>query len=156
MVSARPDALNARQRAFADAYEGRGTGISAARAAGYTGNARVLQVTASKLLRHPGIRARITARLGAAPAPKLVKGRGRGTTTERVEILMAMARDKTLTAKERIAAVMAAADLEGERGARRIDPAKPVIPPMHGETEPTSTPRPRLTLVMSDDDAGHE
>jgi hypothetical protein len=170
------DALNARQRAFADAWAGIGTGVAAAREAGYTGDGRALKVTASKLLRHPGVRARIAARLGdgvleqatveapattparrSVPPGGLVKGRGRGTATERVELLMGIARDKKLTPKERIAAVLAAAELEGERGRGRIDPprAAPVLPPMPSDRDDPAPRRahPALALVMNDEDA---
>lgn len=164
----RPEDLNRRQRAFADAYAGPGTGSAAAREAGYTGSSRVLEVTASKLLRHPGVRARIEARLGAeavepAPAPKPVapkglrKGVGRGTATERVEILMRLARDGKLTAKERIAAVLAAAELEGERGRGRLEPLRPVLPPLPADETPPASSRekgpPKLALVTNEEDA---
>jgi phage terminase small subunit len=52
--------LNARQRKFAEIYDG--NGIQSARAAGYTGNDNVLGVTAHDLLRNPRIMAIVKAR----------------------------------------------------------------------------------------------
>lgn len=53
-------ALNHRQRAFVAVYAGNAT--EAARAAGYRGSARVLEVTGSRLLSHAEVRAAIEAR----------------------------------------------------------------------------------------------
>ena len=166
-----PRPLNVRQRVFADAYSGHGTGVAAARAAGYRGDAHTLQVAASKLLRHPGIRARIEERIGAQqleapPAPPgprdeggLVKGRGRGTPTERVEMLMRMARRKgELTESDRIRAhiILSAAELEGERrpSAGRAPGRAAVLPPL-AEPAPPAAPRAAgLRLVTNERDRG--
>jgi hypothetical protein len=155
-------------RAFADAWAGSGTGTAAARAAGYQGTDATVQVRASQLLRHPGVRARIEARLGAAalaapevplpsveaPGPALVKGRGRGTATERVELLMAMARDKKAPVRERVQAIGLAAELEGERKPARARGAgrQPMIPLPTAPAAPSSPPK--LTLVLNPKDAG--
>lgn len=56
--------LNPRQRAFAEQWSGFGTGVASARAAGYTGNPKVLQATSGYLLKQPHVRARIIERLG--------------------------------------------------------------------------------------------
>lgn len=126
-----PRPLTAKARAFADAWGGPGTGADAARAAGYSGAADVLRVRASELLKDSRIRARITERLGPtaleqpeasagrvkAPPPiigALRKGKGRGTQTERIELAMALARDRKIDPKARIAALRLGAELEGE------------------------------------------
>lgn len=170
-----PRSLNGRQRAFADAYAGPGTGVAAARAAGYQGDAHTLQVAASKFLRHPGIRARIEERLGAAqleappePPPKprdeagLVKGKGRGTQTERIEMLMRMARRRgELTESDRIRmnVILAAAELEGERrpGVRRDPRSRTGILPPLPAPDPVQPPKTApLRLVLNERDRALE
>lgn len=125
--------LTAKARAYADGWAGPGTGVGAARAAGYGGSDRSLTVTSSQLLADPRVRARIVKRVGAEqfakwmavpeaplppaippPARPLVKGKGRGTATERIELSMSIGRDKRLEAKERLAGIRLAAELEGE------------------------------------------
>lgn len=163
--------LNKRQRAFADAWNGYGTGVAAARAAGYRGSAKVLQVTAAKLLKHPGVIARIEERLGRPiaellkppasgpeleppPVPTgspLVKGRGRGTATERIEIAMKIARSSKSADRDRLAALRLAAELEQELRPVRSRVAAPAaiaapLPP------PSPARPPRLALVLSDTD----
>jgi hypothetical protein len=190
----REQPLTAKARAFADAYAGKGTGVSAARAAGYTGRPAVLQVTAAKLIAEARVRERIVARVGAetfaswmATAPELppavnldagpklptdplIKGKGRGTPTERIELLMAASR-KLLKSKEPdavkvgIAAVLAAAELEGERGRTRrsgfdrplLSPNTAPAPAPKGDAPPDPPPTPprAIRLVMSSEDRRH-
>lgn len=170
--------LRAQARAFADAWAPGASAtaavIAAARAAGYAGDEAALRTSGLRLLRDERVRARIEARLGrpidellaeakaAAPPPAvaqetpkgLVKGRGRGTATERIEIAMALARSKKVDPKDRLDAVELAAELEGElrrgRGGAAGRPALPV-------PEPAPAPRPagppRLQLVTNDLDA---
>jgi hypothetical protein len=164
--------LNARMRAFADAWQGPGTGADAARAAGYSGTSPALRVRASELLRDPRIRARILERLGphaldapevppadpiAADAPPLVKGKGRGTATERIEISMRIARNPKADPKDRLAAVRLAAELErelprGSAGLRGGTPSPIALPAPPARSGTPGTP-PKLKLVLSDADA---
>lgn len=184
MNSSRP--LNERMRAFADAWNGDGTGAAAARAAGYAGDDATLRPIASKLLRDSRVRARIVERLGpsvlAPPSPPsddeldvdvgddppeatptdepdgLQPGAGRGTATERVVLLMEMARDKSISARERVQALALAAELEGERRVgtvrpRRDRPTAPLLPTVPDPTPPPTDPRQRvLHLVMNPQD----
>lgn len=170
--------LQAKPRAFADAWapgpSRTAAVVAAARAAGYIGDEAALRTSGLRLLRDERVRARIEARFGrpidellaeakvAEPAvaqesPKgLVKGRGRGTATERIEIAMALARSKKVDPKDRLNAVELAAELEGElrrgRGGVVGRPALPVP-----EAPPAPTVRPagprRLTLVTNERDA---
>lgn len=168
--------LQAKPRAFADAWmphaSSTAADVAAARAAGYAGDEASLRTTGARLRRDPRVRARIEARLArpidellaaaraaAGPAvddaPKgLVKGRGRGTATERIEICMAIARSKKNDPKDRLAAVELSAELEGELRRGRGPVGRPVALPV---PEPVSAPRPagppRLSLVTNDADA---
>lgn len=63
----RPAALNARQKRFVELYDGPGTGVEAARGAGYKGDRDDLAATASRLLALPKVRAAIEARGVALP-----------------------------------------------------------------------------------------
>lgn len=163
-MSGRP--LNARMRAFADAWQGTGTGADAARVAGYSGTSPQLRVRASELLRDPRVRARILERLGPhaldapeipaadpqADAPPLVKGKGRGTATERIEIAMRLARNQKADPKDRLAAVRLAAELERElpRGGAALRGGAPPPVAMPVATRPTG--KPKLSLVLSEAD----
>lgn len=160
--------LTGRQRAFADAWDGIGTGKAAAIAAGYTGTAGALEVTASRLLRHAGVRARIAERLGAgavepaeglevspAPSPEVSSG----TPSERVAILMGIARDPSISPKDRTAACVAAARISGEIGPGRYElprAPKQKLPPASREPDPApvgpATARLAPVLVFSDRD----
>lgn len=67
--------LTEKQRRFVEAYRGHGSGLDAARAAGYGGDDASLKVAASRLLSHPDVRAALEEREGdmlvraeAAPA----------------------------------------------------------------------------------------
>ncbi|WP_161607113.1 terminase small subunit [Myxococcus xanthus] len=62
-------ALTAKQRRFAELYDGNGT--EAARQAGYSGSDNVLAQTARGLLRNPHIRALIDAREGKQVGPRI-------------------------------------------------------------------------------------
>jgi phage terminase small subunit len=75
--AARP--LNARQRAFVDAYCGpaQGVGTEAARMAGYTGNDSVLAATAYDLLRVPHVKAAIAAATKADTTTRIAGRRER-------------------------------------------------------------------------------
>lgn len=162
--------LTAKARAFADAYQGPGTGSAAARAAGYSGGDHALRVRASELLKDDRVRQHITKRLGPGaleqptttggvkPPPPVTgvlrKGVGRGTATERIEILMSLARKKRLSPEDRIrvSAVLAAAELEGEvrtagpgRHARTIAPSSDAAA---AEQKP-GVPSRGLRLVLS-------
>lgn len=123
--------LTGKARAFADAYAGPGTGSAAARTAGYSGGDHALRVRASELLRDDRIRQRITGRLGPTaleqptapevgrkPPPPITgplrKGKGRGTATERIELAMAIARNRKNDPKARLMALRLGAELEGE------------------------------------------
>jgi len=68
-------ALTHKQRRFAELYRGKGTGIDAARRAGYGGDKQTLKVTASRLLREPEVLAEMArvqdAAEGTAPASEL-------------------------------------------------------------------------------------
>lgn len=167
----RDRALTPKARAFADAYAGPGTGAGAARAAGYAGSDNTLKVTAAQQIKDPRVIDRIIKRVGAEqwgawfatvperePAPPrppkptgpLVKGKGRGTSTERIELAMGMGRDKKLEPKERLAALRLAAELEGElrsggAGRRVILPptSSPVAPPP-APNEPASPAPPKV------------
>ena len=161
--------LTGRQRAFADAWDGIGTGKAAAIAAGYTGTAGALEVTASRLLRHAGVRARIAERLGSgavepepiepnastSPAPETSSG----TPSERVAILMSIARDPAIAPKDRTAACVAAARISGEIGPGRYElprAPKQKLPPASREPDPApvgpATARLAPVLVFSDRD----
>lgn len=69
-----PDGLSAKQRAFALAYDGPGTGVQAAQTAGYSGTRGDLTGVSSRLLRHEGVRAALAAR--GIPLPPLEGTRG--------------------------------------------------------------------------------
>lgn len=164
--------LNARMRAFADAWNGAGSVLGAMRVAGYAGTERTLYPAATKLLKDERVRARIEARLpGAlaayeagppdAPPPiareqdaGLVEGKGRGTTTERAKIGMSIARSKKTDARDRIAALRYVSELEGElrvarpvrgRGAAVVG-ASPV------PSTPAPAPKRGLHLVTNERD----
>lgn len=160
--------LTRKQRAFCDLYAGPGTGTASARAAGYKGSAGTVQSVASKLLRDARVRARITERLGAqalerstqptagdpeAPKPMgLVKGLGRGTATERIELLMKVARSRKSSPLDKVRALLAAAELEGERPRGVVRARTPVAVPPPVSVEPASTKPARLALVLSPSD----
>jgi phage terminase small subunit len=165
--------LRVQARRFADAWAPAAAvavaDVAAARAAGYAGDEASLRVTGARLRRDPRVRARIEQRLGrsldellaaarasAAPAvepkPGLVKGRGRGTATERIEIAMSIARSRKVDPADRLDAVQLAAELEGELHRAKGRPATlplpmPVAPPTAHRAPP------RLELVVNDADA---
>lgn len=160
-------------RAFADAWQGTGTGRAACRSAGYGGGDRTLDALAPKLLRDERIRARILERLPHAfddlpelvPAaerplePGLVKGRGRGTATERVELAMGIARSRKVEPQHRIAALRLAAELELELRAPRPARGRAPLaapPPASDSSTPTPSSTRGLRLVVSDRDRGLE
>ena len=186
--------LSAKQRAFADAWQGPGSGVAAAQAAGYGGSPHALGAAAARLLRHPGVVARIELKYGRplaelrsapATAPSLelarlaaeaaahddggeqlelaidpappptpigtVKGRGRGTPTERIELAMEISRDPRASRADRLKALELAAKLEGELTSGRL-PRAPVVLPPPTALEPAARPHPKLTLVLSPED----
>lgn len=161
--------LTEKQQAFADAWAGHGSGARAAALAGFGGTRQQLRSVASRLLRHEGVRTRILARLGpkAFDRPEHDGREGRGvmkpdldpaadvgTTTERVELLMEMARDESLEPKDRVAAVKLAALICGEIGPVRYAPPPPAKPRDPSEpTEPIGPSRPLVRLVTSKADA---
>lgn len=176
--------LRQRARAFADAWAPMASSVAAdvaaARAAGYEGDDAALRTQGARLRRDPRVRARIETRLlrpieellaeakaaaaaaapavASPPARGLVKGRGRGTATERIELLMAMGRSKKGSIKERVAAIGMAAELEGElrRGRSGHGPAVAAVAPppvVPARATGTSGGPPRLRLVVNDLDA---
>lgn len=177
----RGDRLSDRQRAFVAAYEGPGTGTRAAIAAGYGSSNVTAQRSAGVCLRNPKVLAALAERARVEGRPELAQ-RGRapskaasvdeapapprggrwakkiGTTSERVAILMEIARDPSTSPKDRIDAIDAAAKILGEVGPRRA--VRIVAPPP--PSAPAPTPAPAIEqpggevsaddLEMADDD----
>lgn len=120
--------LTERQKAFVSAYAGPGTGLAAARAAGYTGADATLRVAASRLLRVPAVMAALEDRLAlpastttpagkAAPAklaaPKPPKDDPRiAGAVEQQRILTSIARSDEESSEVRIKAVVALAKIQ--------------------------------------------
>lgn len=117
--------LTERQKAFVRAYAGPGTGLAAARAAGYSGSDETLKVTASRMLRVPAIASALEDRLalpasaGAstapapAPAAKAPKSDPRiASPIEQQRILTAIARDDDEASETRIKAIVALAKIQ--------------------------------------------
>lgn len=116
--------LTERQKAFVDAYAGPGTGLAAARAAGYAGSDATLKVAASRLLRVPAVMAALEDRVTTSPtapsATPLAKGRTRTPRTdtriagaaEQQRILTSIARDADVGSEVRIKAIVALARIQ--------------------------------------------
>jgi len=118
--------LTERQKAFVSAYAGPGTGLAAARAAGYTGADATLRVAASRLLRVPAVMAALEDRLALpastasttdAPkklaAPKQPKDDPRiAGPVEQQRILTSIARSEEESSEVRIKAVAALAKIQ--------------------------------------------
>jgi hypothetical protein len=158
--------LTAKARAFADAYNGPGSGSAAARAAGYSGGDHALRVRASELLKDARVRQHITKRLGpgaleqpevggagVTPPPPVTgvlrKGVGRGTATERIELAMAIARSKDLDPKARIQALRLGAELEGELRTATTGRQRPIAPADASLRPAPAAPAPGLRLVLN-------
>ena len=133
--------LTERQKAFVDAYAGPGTGLAAARAAGYTGSDATLKVAASRLLRVPAVMAALEDRgttTSSASSPPVAKNRARAPKSdpriagpiEQQRILTSIARDEDAGAEVRIKAVVALARIQTP-SAR---PSLPVAAPATGTT----------------------
>lgn len=153
--------LTERQRRFADAWNGSGTGAEAARAAGYQGAHKSLKVCASRLLRHPAVRARIEERLGPvakveAPSEPELAAPSEWSKAQRLEVLRAIATDPKTAARDRVAAVREAAriagDLDRPHRSRALPPAPaPKVPDVTAPAgrDGGKAPRARIELVLS-------
>jgi phage terminase small subunit len=172
----RGERLSDKQRAFVAAYEGPGTGTRAAIAAGYGSSEVTANRAAQDALRNPKVLAALTERARVEGRPELAQ-RGRapskatavaevepappragkwakkiGTTSERVAILMEIARDPKASPKDRIDAIDAAAKILGEVGPRRA--VRIVAPPPPSAPPPTPAPaieQPSAGEVSADD-----
>lgn len=108
---------------------GRGTGLAAARAAGYQGNENTLRVRASQLSKDPRIRvemARLRAEAKASaskPARRSPKQRKVSavalTLGRKLRLLAEIAEDQTAKDSDRIRAIELASKLDGELGGGR-------------------------------------
>lgn len=160
--------LTERQRHFVAQYRGDGDGSRAAKAAGYKGTPGSIAVQASRLMAHPGVKAALEekfakARQASAAASKKGGRKSIGSTTRRLELLMAIAEDTTIAPRDRTTAIKIAAEIAGEVGRHRFDP--PAKSPSIAEADepdppPASTPTgkgPRLPprlLVVSQERGG--
>ncbi len=167
--------LTEKRLAFADRWRP-GKTLDAMRAAGFSGSVAALRAEGSKLLRNAEVRAAIEKR-GIEPpplrpgrkgpakrerVPVVVKPNRRvGTTTQRVELMMAIARDTKETARDRIAATKLAALICGEVGPGRFVPAPaprvedPIAPAAPEVPASASSPgSQRFRLVVNKADAG--
>ena len=120
--------LTERQKKFVDAYAGRGTGIVAARAAGYAGTDAVLRVAASKLLRVPEVAAAIEDRGVATAARRHAPAKADPRIAGPIEqqrILTAIARDRAEDSETRIKAVVALAKIQTPQARPAAAPAGP-------------------------------
>lgn len=103
------------------AYAGRGSGVEAARAAGYTGAPSTIRKTAWSLLQDPRVVEAIEGRGvriergRVEPVPRVLAR----VDFERIAILMTIARDESAAAADRIRAIRAAARLAGDLDPRR-------------------------------------
>jgi hypothetical protein len=152
----RTTGLTELQRAFVAEYRGEGDGARAARAAGYQGNDKTVSVAVARLLKHPlvleALEARRAERAAQAAAQPPEATRTTGTATERLELLMALARDPEVHPRDRVKAIATAAQLAGELGRGRYDlPAAPVVPattppPDTGPVVPSAAPAPVVKI----------
>lgn len=108
MASSKP--LSERERRFVDAYMGEaaGNGTEAARAAGYTGSAKVLQVQGSRLLSKAIVKDAIEVARQAA-TDEAIADRG-----ERKRLLTTMLRDGEVPPRDRIKACETLGKMEGD------------------------------------------
>jgi len=125
--------LTERQKRFVDAYRGHGSGLAAARAAGYQGSIETLRVRASKLLRQPEVAEALRDRQASAPA--IEPGPDLATDREQQIILTVIARDESAEPKDRIRAIAQLARMQ--RGAE--------LPTTAGEP----SRRPQLVIVRN-------
>lgn len=167
--------LRDKARAFADAWapapRATDADVAAARAAGYSGDDETLRRQGARLRRDERVRRRIEARLGrpldellaearvaatvgtsSQTSTGLTKGVGRGTPTERIELLMGMGRSKKAAIRDRVAAIRLAAELEGELRSNIGRPAAITIADPPPAAPPSPSP-PRLALVTNALDA---
>lgn len=143
---ARTLGLTELQRKFVAEYRGRGDGLRAAKAAGFKGADTTTKVTASRLLKHPGVKAALEAKFAEIRKARETEakkgGRSRrsiGSTTRRLELLMQIAEDPRNDPRARTSAIKVAAEIAGEIGRHRFDP--PATAPSIAESpEPTSAP----------------
>jgi phage terminase small subunit len=135
--------LTERQKAFVSAYAGPGTGLAAARAAGYTGADATLRVAASRLLRVPAVIAALEDRLAlpastasTTDAPKKLAAPKRPKDDPRIaghieqqRILTSIARSEEEGSEVRIKAVAALAKIQATAAAAKahisILPSRP-------------------------------
>lgn len=151
----RTTGLTELQRAFVAEYRGEGDGARAARAAGYQGDDKTVSVAVARLLKHPlvleALEARRAERAAQAAAQPPETTRTTGTATERLELLMALARDPQVHPRDRVKAIATAAQLAGELGRGRYDlPAAPVVPvtapPPDTAPVPSAAPAPVVKI----------
>ena len=109
--------LTVQQRAFVDARSRGLNGLEAARAAGYKGNDATLKVTASRLMKHPGVRAALEERAaatGAAIEAATADDPQIAGPVEQQRILTTIARSKSkrIDAETKIKAIVALSKIQ--------------------------------------------
>lgn len=120
----RDTTLTERQRKFVAEYRGQGDGLRAARAAGFKGDDATVRVSASRLMKHAGVKAAIEAKRARRRKPSASSG-AVGTHAWGLEQLAdVVANPAQPGAFAKIRAVELALRLTGEIGRGRYEPPR--------------------------------